>query len=122
MRLLTVYICLAITGCGIVGPTQTEMTGRVALNPIPAEYSIWYRDVQSCVGESRDFGEISWSVATRIFLDDEEKAGVFQSPNKITIHVDWVHHIEIVKHEMVHFVRQAGDRLHRTDIFDRCAR
>ncbi len=111
--------CVSIAACGIIGP-DLEAPNRAPLDPIPSEYVEWYVESQRCVGRSRDFTAISWFVADELFLGGAEKGGVWSSPNRIIMRSDHRDSRRAVKHEMIHYIRQIGNSLHDTDIFDRC--
>ncbi len=116
MRPWAVLVCLSMAACGILGPTM-DAYDRRPLQDLPEQYRAWYVEVASCIGQARDFDAVLWFVAEELYLGDDEKGGVYSPPNEITLRADHVLSKRVVKHELIHYIRQ---EIGHGPIYDRC--
>lgn len=97
---------------GCTSPVGLEVEReRVPMDP-PAEYEVWYAEVEACLSLRRGFDRIHWYVVEELRLAGVRYGGWLQFPDDITM--DFYHqgHERSVKHEMAHHITQVGDALH----------
>lgn len=107
-------LCLTLAGCLV----DLDVTNQRPLTPLP-EFEVWHAEVEVCIGRERAYADIRWYQADYMLWQDTLVAGGFwRSPDVIIIRSDrlWAEHI--VKHEVVHYVRQNTNHNARQD---RCA-
>ncbi len=94
-------------GCADMGPPS----GVVAYVP-PAIYASWWQLAERCSGRIGDFGAVRWYLvpgAATFNLEGQSVAGAWYSAgNRIVIAADYVSDGELVRHEMLHALLQAG--------------
>ena len=117
-KLFPAYSLMFLFGCGILGPTADTVNLR-PLVPVPIEYQGWYGEVQSCVGETREFGGIVFFVADELYLAGRDAGGIWSPPNRIIMRRDHVLSQRAVKHELIHYIR---DELGHAPVYDLCSR
>lgn len=109
--------CLLASACGILGP-DIETTNRRLLDPVPPEYSLWYAEVESCLGRQGNFSVVSWYVADEIIFEGQSAFGLWEAPNSITLKATHIYSGRTVQHEAIHHIFQKGVKLHATDVFE----
>lgn len=113
-------LCVLMVGCGIIGPTFAEYEGLRPLDPIPAEYRRWHEEVEECADQRRGFDRIEWYVADEITYRGLSAGGVWRG-TRITMWEDYVLYERAVKSELIHYVLNAGNSIHGSEIYEGCA-
>ena len=94
-------------GCADMGPPS----GVVAYVP-PAIYASWWQLTERCSGRIGDFAGVRWYFvpgAASFNLEGQSVAGAWYSAgNRIVIAADYVDDGDLVRHEMLHALLQAG--------------
>ena len=108
---------LVLLSCEIMGP-DVEIAGRQALVEIPVQYRVWHGQVEQCVNDVRSFDGIKWFVADEVIFDGRSAVGLFKKPDEITVLRVEALSVRIVKHEMIHYVRQ---EVHHGPVYQRCS-
>jgi hypothetical protein len=113
-RLIVPVVGGAITACASrIGP-ETFGTAIRPLTP-PAVYQVWYDQLARCVGATRPFEGIRWYrvVPSATFADPrthEVLAGFWtERQDAIILGTRYLDDSAVVKHEMLHYLRHAGN-------------
>lgn len=97
-RLLLV---LALVACSDL----TAPAGAVRIDPIPAEYRVWWNELEACSGFRSHIGSVEFYIVPTM---DAWKAGRADwrqgSPSVILILREWENTEWLVKHEMMHIL------------------
>lgn len=109
-----------LAGCRELGPGLPAGAERMDPPPVYAE---WWRMTEACSARSGDFSEISWYVVPGARAissgDTREVQGIWMGNNGIVIAGESVRSGPLVRHEMLHAIRQQGSHP-RGDFVDRC--
>lgn len=107
---------------GLVAACVTPLdipVGRV-IDP-PAEYRIWWDEVERCVGKHRDFFEVEWLTGAPTTQDGDDLTGAWSPPRFIIMRPFYLTSEPAVKHEIVHHLTQ-GHLPHSAAVFQTCTR
>lgn len=97
--LLTVVACSAISG--VVAPEPYEP---------PMIYQRWWDEVQECTQLTGNLSAITWFVADEVGSDKNGLwAGLWVEPHHIYIQRGYQTYWLVIKHEMIHDLRQKGN-------------
>lgn len=104
---------LAGVACySILGPELTLPPDAVETEP-PAEYALWYAEVEACLDLEGDFERVRWfEVPYNRWWDpvwEQYAIGTWRAPHDIYIAQGHLDDESVVKHEMVHDVLQGGE-------------
>ncbi len=106
---ILLLLALLVLSCGIVGPAEEWYVDLRSLSPVPEIYSEWHHEAEHCVNVLREFNDIRWFVAQSITIDGVRGLGAFDSPRDIIIKRSQLYTQSTVKHELIHYIRQARD-------------
>lgn len=108
MRRIVGFLSLvALTACAdIFAPGQQPLVDNAEPFEPPAIYWTWWKETEACSGKSRRMGPIDWYYVPGALLFRYDTmtrlAGLYQSPNRITLS-DGARDIPtIVRHEILH--------------------
>lgn len=93
------------------------------------EWYLYHRQVTGCLNRTLPFNNVFWFVADSIVFAPIDTAswqagGMFRRPNEIYLKRQRVYGPYgklVVKHELIHYILQAGHSVIPTSVFDKCA-
>ena len=105
----------------LVGCLQPEIPeGTTRITP-PAEYLVWWQQVQPCVGkpERRPFSRVEWYLTPEMPRDHNGTEGLaIEEDGRIYLWAPWANTPWVIQHELVHAVNSIDG--HPADPFIRC--
>ncbi|MDX1566322.1 MAG: hypothetical protein R3223_00885 [Longimicrobiales bacterium] len=111
MRHGTLLIAFVLA-CGLpLGPAPWRPPEAALVQPHP-DYTIWWDEVETCVGVSGDFDRIRWfTVEGEAFNTPDHgwAGGRWVPPHDIYLAETHYTSEDVVKHEMVHELLRPGD-------------
>jgi len=132
---MRVPVVLWVIGCGIAlmlsCATHTQMPPAdwvYAAVRSPPEYSLWWREMEDCLGKRRDFEDIAWFVVKGDEHDGSFKVNgkgnkigyAFVQPGFVFLSNRYYLDHRVVKHEAYHMISGMGDEGHNRSAFLRC--
>ena len=103
---------IALSACDV----PTAPRDAVAIVP-PAHYRVWWGELETCSGLTGDFDRVQFYAVPVLVYDGRRLTGLWmERGNKIILADMYLNVHRVVRHEMMHALRQAGS--HPTAYFN----
>lgn len=125
-RFIAIALLLLFVGCNACVVMQPPRSYAYGAQPLAHEewYRTLHRKMTHCLDKSgfkiveRDFDDIEWLQTAPVAMGPV--AGQWHTRHRIYIDTRYVHSMEIISHELGHWMTQLGDTLHGELAFHFC--
>lgn len=102
MRLLILFATVVLTGCDMTGPLEPLPADAVPLHLLPAVFTRYWHEVDSCSGISRRLSDVAFYTTKAQLIEGAELGLYQQRADRITLSSVGLVDSTTVRHEMLH--------------------